>query len=431
MKKQDIISGMPEGTKILIGTWLAGHELQHLKALQPADITDNADAVKIIGKIKSYYYSGITKGVKIGGALKLKLYDELKRMGYEETELCSLVDKAKDANTAYIQQVVRIYEAKSRAMLEAIDYKQPGAQQQARQIMDTYTLEGVEALKAPRLDLVKTITERRKKPDKQVKMVFGRTSLLKKAGGLRPGQLTTVTAPPSTGKTAFVGQMALEAAKKNKVLFCTNEMSAEEIGERWIANLSYGKISLDTIMGDEEMDKEDLEEYTIAAEELDRIIQSGNLIVIEYESDLARIEEQIELHKPDIVIIDQLTQLKDSRHQFQDTRLRYCHMTSTLKAIATANNTSIVLVVQSNRQAAQTQGPPKMYMHKESASIEEDADRCIALKVPENGYESVNIKEIEVWVMKNRNGRKDFCVNCSFNGAKQLFLEEISEDRYK
>jgi replicative DNA helicase len=66
----------------------------------------------------------------------------------------------------------------------------------------------------------------------------------KKIGGLYEGELTVVVAPPNQGKTAYLGNMALGAAKRDEtVIYYTFEIGAYRILNRFYANISKQKTS--------------------------------------------------------------------------------------------------------------------------------------------------------------------------------------------
>ena len=69
-----------------------------------------------------------------------------------------------------------------------------------------------------------------------VGVVTGMKSLDKENGGIQNGQLVVIGARPSVGKSAFIGGLAIEMAKKSKTVgFISLEMSNTEIAARLAA----------------------------------------------------------------------------------------------------------------------------------------------------------------------------------------------------
>lgn len=219
--------------------------------------------------------------------------------------------------------------------------------------------------------------------------------------GIHKGDLTAVGARPSTGKSSFALQVATNvAAKGGVVLFfsleMTNDQNMDRIVMRYVEGVSQKTLRSGDLEGDE------WDRVSKATESLEQL--NGHLMFSQ-ERNLTMIEQIIAANKPDLVVIDQLTQLTDSG-RFTDVRSRFSHMTSNLKRIAMEYNTAIWLCCQLNRQVSGSTKPSMDYL-KESGSIEEDSDNVILLSRDEDEEEARGVRGnriINVNLAKQRSG---------------------------
>jgi len=71
-------------------------------------------------------------------------------------------------------------------------------------------------------------------------LMSGLDGLDKICRGFRPGHMIVIGARPGTGKTALAGEIAINVGIRNRerVLFFSQEMDAEELGERFISSMA-------------------------------------------------------------------------------------------------------------------------------------------------------------------------------------------------
>lgn len=203
--------------------------------------------------------------------------------------------------------------------------------------------------------------------------------------GVRPSELTFIAARPSVGKSAFCFQSAVNVAKQGKkVLFFALEMSENSVVLRHLLS----KVSLSNYQVRNGIAKDTWEskgkELTDAITSMQQFYTNGNFILYGREgkrrsdpADLKVIRELIRIHRPFMVVIDQLEQIKDSGMSFKDKRARFSHATHTLQEIALQENIAVWCACQINRNADNT--PPTLANIKESGSVEEDATNVIML----------------------------------------------------
>lgn len=219
--------------------------------------------------------------------------------------------------------------------------------------------------------------------------------------GIHKGDLTAIGARPSTGKSSFALQVATNvAARGGVVLFFSLEMTNDQNMDRIVMRYVEGVSQKTLRSGD--LEGAEWDRVSKATESLEQL--NGHL-TFSQERNLTVIEQLIAANKPDLVVIDQLTQLTDSG-RFTDVRSRFSHMTSNLKRIAMEYNTAIWLCCQLNRQVNGSTKPSMDYL-KESGSIEEDSDNVILLSRDEDEEEARGVRGnriINVNLAKQRSG---------------------------
>ena len=204
---------------------------------------------------------------------------------------------------------------------------------------------------------------------------WGVSVMDKYMASIMPGELTTIAARPSVGKSTIMLQMARHVAKqKQKILFYPLEMSKFAIIQRIVMNETgvSGEHIKTGRLTDEEIDL-----ILSKREMLSDLYKSGNFVIMENRNNIEDIQKDIKDYKPFAVFIDQLTQLDSENQRFKDPRMRFTHMTRTLKRTALDNHMAVILACQINRSAQER--VPTLADLKESGSIEEDSDNVILI----------------------------------------------------
>lgn len=222
--------------------------------------------------------------------------------------------------------------------------------------------------------------------------------------GIRPGALTIVGARPSVGKSAFALQVAVHVARKKKrVLFLPLEMTAAETVDRIVLRYGTGLDYSDLRSG--RLDDGKRNAVNTVIDWLYDI--RDHFRIYEGVRQLKQIRRLIQDEKPDLIVIDQLSQIQtdDSRATIRE---RYVEVTRALKAIALEERTAIWLPVQMNRESSKT-GTVTIDYLKESGSIEEDADIVILLSnAKDDKGETLRTQSgrmVRLEVAKNRQGK--------------------------
>jgi replicative DNA helicase len=244
----------------------------------------------------------------------------------------------------------------------------------------------------------------------------GIKKLDKMLGGLRQGELTTISARPSVGKSAFCLQIAESAAEqKKKVLFFTLEMSEYELGDRNVQKWS----TIDGYklrQGFDSFDEKEAKEFFMIHDT--KVKNFYEYVTVE--TSIAQIDlfaSIIDNEKPDLVIIDQLSCLRTSKAM--QIRERFCYCTTLLKRLAVEKNIPILLAAQVSRSADGRK--PTLADLKESGSIEEDSDNCIILWRTDENEQGEN-RSIACELAKHRQGETGG-VALVYSGKKLKFYE--------
>lgn len=246
------------------------------------------------------------------------------------------------------------------------------------------------------------------------------------SGGIMPGTLTAIGARPGTGKSAFCLQTAVNVARSGlKVMFFALEMTNAQNMDRLVMMYTRNINQRDLRSGQLTEDQ-----WGEIGDAIDKIGEMKSHLVFSQERDIKVIEAMIKKHKPDFVVIDQLSQLTDKGRTFTSIRERFSEMTKALMDIVKNSTTAIWLACQVNRDANDSR--PSLANLKESGSIEEDCDMVVLLsrdKDEEQARGDLNgNRVINVEVAKHRGGELgEFQLKFVVKRFGFVPLEEIPE----
>ncbi len=238
----------------------------------------------------------------------------------------------------------------------------------------------------------------------------GISDLDKHTGGLHRGEVTIIAARPSVGKTALAIQIALQVAKKEKIVqVFSREMSQVQLGTRMIAN--QGKV-----------DGQKMRTGHIRDDDwIDIVHASGYLsslpLYINDESstmpDIRAVCAEKKHKGLDLVIIDYMQLIEP--HKRSDTREReVAEISRAIKKMTVEFDIPIIALSQLNRSTANKR--PTLDTLRESGAIEQDADNVIFLHKPDEKdvepedkttYREIRASNrdfLEVILAKQRNG---------------------------
>lgn len=225
----------------------------------------------------------------------------------------------------------------------------------------------------------------------------------KMSGQLRPGNMIILAARPSSGKTAYAGNIAIETAKLgNKVLFFSLEQSRLELSLRFLAYQSH----IDTnLMRDKTLDDVQREMVMDAAAELSKLpvmIDDRSGITAQQIAAKARLTQR--KFGVDLIIVDYLQFVEPSSKK-ENREQQIATISRQLKNMAKQLGVPVIVLAQLNRAAvARTNKTPILSDLRESGSIEQDADIVAFIHRPWT-YDTMQPKgQAKLVVAKNRDG---------------------------
>lgn len=237
--------------------------------------------------------------------------------------------------------------------------------------------------------------------------------------GFGPGQLVILAARPSVGKTALMLKFAKSAALAGipSCIFSV-EMTNNELGQR--ALYSTGMVSpQEVISGNVEWGK--FNEATGQISGLPIYINDHSRDVNEI---ISRITINVRRGRCKVAFIDYLGLLDSGKDGKTPLYQSLGYITGALKVAAKRAKIPIVLLCQLNRDMAKENRPPQLYDLRDSGSIEQDADIVLMLsqKVDPMAPEGT-VPDIEMWLRKNRQFKKDVCITIRPNTTYSDFFE--------
>jgi len=216
-------------------------------------------------------------------------------------------------------------------------------------------------------------------------------------GGMGRGELWTLAARPSMGKTSLAIGMALNVSQVHAVCLSSLEMDHSSVAYRLIASLSKMDLKLlRTSTGFSQT------AWKKSADAVDRISGLKLWIDDNPNRNASQIAAQARRHHArhglDLLMIDYIGLLTSDGHKSLPRHLQVAEMTRTFKAIAKQLDCCVVILSQLNRDADGTR--PTLAHLRESGAIEQDSDVVLfPYRFNENG-----VDKAVVIVAKNRNG---------------------------
>ncbi len=237
----------------------------------------------------------------------------------------------------------------------------------------------------------------------------GFTQLDSILSGLQKSDLIIVGARPSYGKTAFVMDIARNAAVKygQSVGVFSLEMSREQVIDRFIA--AEAQVDLWKLRTGRLKDELEFEMMQAALDKLSNaplfIDDTPSPNVVQMRSMARRL--QAENKSLGLLIIDYL-QLIQPRTNYESVVQQVTEISRGLKGLARELNVPVIAVSQLSRAVDQREiKMPRLSDLRESGSIEQDADVVLFLYPKDVGRNDVSTEDqnvVDILVAKHRNG---------------------------
>lgn len=226
---------------------------------------------------------------------------------------------------------------------------------------------------------------------------FGLADLDRDMGGLFPGQVCIVAARPGVGKTSLAVQFAIEQALRGRrVLFCSYEMSADELVERMIRQSFPDEYLLERLSSNLAVAKQALRSLPGAV-----LIHDTPTTTDRQIRAIARREQA--MHGLDCIVVDYV-QLIPAANRSENRQQEVTAISASLKATAKMLSIPIIALSQFSR-AAMESGEPQLHHLRESGSLEQDADKCLLMWLEDHDRtDQMGRKVIKARWAKNRQG---------------------------
>jgi replicative DNA helicase len=275
----------------------------------------------------------------------------------------------------------------------------------------------VQHAKVPMMEFVDGLQRAMEGTDTRTLLSFGLPTLERLCHNFPPGNLVTIGAQTSVGKTAFALQAAWNVASKQQkpVLFVSLEMSAKKLLGRIAA--SQSGVSMSKIY----MRKPDLSEYDLGkiGESVQKVIGSELYIwTPESTPNISQVVAMIRMQKMEnpelaLVVVDYL-QLLDAANPKDNRERQVADMSKGLARAAVSLDIVIIALSQLNEQ----------HNLRESRAIGHDS-RIIGLLSRPDG--EVDNGERTLFLQKNSEGQAFVPIALHFAGERQTFREVYEE----
>lgn len=264
-------------------------------------------------------------------------------------------------------------------------------------------------------DKIDEIEERVKTGNKMKGLQTGWRTLDKYLGGWNKGNLVVVGGRPGMGKSALGLNLCRDGMQFNKYLFVSVEMSADELAERMLADMTNIENSKIRNANVNEIDLRRM---------VDTLNEANFDIIDTKDNNIYNIISLIKIHRAkfglDVVVIDYLQKLNAGG---RDSRTNVGNASTALKNLARELGITVIALAQLNRDGKNAR--PELTELKESGQIEQDAD-CVLFPFRPSYYEDEKpeVEDAVVIIAKNRHGR--LCdIPCTFTGALTRYRENI------
>lgn len=234
-------------------------------------------------------------------------------------------------------------------------------------------------------------------------------------GGLKPGKLVIVAARPGVGKSSLSQQVAIRAAQSgHPVLFLSQEMEAEELADRGVANL--GGVNF----GSTQTGKFSNEDWSRMVEAVEEVRQLPMYVDDQPSLRLSDIRAKAQIVPGLKLLIVDYLQLCASTRKDGNRNNEIEEISRGLKEIAKTLHIPVIALSQLSRDVERrANGEPVLSDLRDSGAIEQDADAVVFLwRIRDDGDSAL----IGCKLDKNRGGRKAR-FGLRFEGAMQRWHE--------
>ena len=246
--------------------------------------------------------------------------------------------------------------------------------------------------------------------------------------GFIGGKMYLLGARPSMGKSALAQQIAEYVAQTKQTLFFSLEMSTKEYTSRSIYRRSG--FNQEHLTNQRDRQEEILQAFAKAGDELNslklHIIDDSNATLKTVEKNILQCKQQF--GSCDFIVIDYLQLMEPTDKRITDDYKIVTDNSQGLKRLARKYNIPILALCQLSRNLeGRADKRPILADLRDSGSLEQDADVVMFLYRDEihNPTNAFSRGKADLYIAKNRAGKRGVNIRFLFNATKVQFIEEV------
>jgi replicative DNA helicase len=244
--------------------------------------------------------------------------------------------------------------------------------------------------------------------------------------GMTRGEITIVAGRPGNAKTTVSANIARNLVHRGlKVAMFNREMPNTEMMKKFIAMESRA-LQYRNLRNNVGIDQIELADVSDKISE----IYGGKLFMFDDVRDIEGTFREIKAISPDVVIDDHIGLIEHPAHDRRDLRLKIGDVSRSYKWLAKAQDMSVILVSQMNRNMEhRNDRVPRLSDLAESGNLEQDAEIVVFTHYPwvsRYGDDGNSDCFLELIVAKNRYGSTNSC-EVGYHGNSCLVTNTESE----
>jgi replicative DNA helicase len=244
--------------------------------------------------------------------------------------------------------------------------------------------------------------------------------------GMTRGEITIIAGRPGNAKTTVSANIARNLVRRGlKVAMFNREMPNTEMMKKFIA-MESKSLQYRNLRSNIGVDKDELSDVSSLISE----VYNGKLFMFDDVRDIENTFREIKAISPDVVIDDHIGLIEHPTNDRRDLRLKIGDVSRSYKWLAKAQDMSVILVSQMNRNMEHRNDRiPRLSDLAESGNLEQDAEIVVFSHYPwvsRYGDDGNSDCFLELIVAKNRYGSTNSC-EVGYHGNSCLVTNTESE----
>jgi len=244
--------------------------------------------------------------------------------------------------------------------------------------------------------------------------------------GMTRGEITIIAGRPGNAKTTVSANIARNLVRRGlKVAMFNREMPNTEMMKKFIA-MESKSLQYRNLRSNIGIDKDELSDVSSIISE----VYNGKLFMFDDVRDIENTFREIKAISPDVVIDDHIGLIEHPTNDRRDLRLKIGDVSRSYKWLAKAQDMSVILVSQMNRNMEHRNDRiPRLSDLAESGNLEQDAEIVVFSHYPwvsRYGDDGNSDCFLELIVAKNRYGSTNSC-EVGYHGNSCLVTNTESE----